>query len=288
MRVTGYSAHYRVGSTQKTLYNAPARRSQSISCNRGVAMKRFCAAIGISIMLGVGGHAQTNVSAPAEAPPEGFEGREFVDSRGCVFMRSTFGGAVTWVPRFGPDRQIVCGLEPSLAAVTEQVPAAPEPEAESETVQAVVPPAPAVIATARRAATPQRRAVPRADASGRHPSCPAKAPYGQLVDTALGRPLVRCVTSPSLFIDPYFDSHAVPPSRTAPRTGGRMVQVGSFAVPSNATRLHARLENAGLPVRTYQSRGLTVVSVGPFSNHGQTQSALAQVRGMGFSDAFSR
>ncbi len=256
-------------------------------------MKRICAAIGMSVMLVSGAYAQSSGSAPAETPPEGFEGREFVDSRGCVFMRSTFGGAVTWVPRFGPDRQIICGQEPSIAAVTEQAPPDPAPAAASASVQPVAPPAPAVAAPARRAATPQRRALPRADASGRHPACPATAPFGQLVDTALGRPLVRCVTSPSLFIDPYFDSNATQPSQSAPRAtasraGGRLVQVGSFAVSANATRLRARLQSAGLPVRTYQSRGLTVVSVGPFSNHGQTQSALAQVRGMGFADAFAR
>jgi cell division septation protein DedD len=114
-----------------------------------------------------------------------------------------------------------------------------------------------------------------------------------LVDTVQGRKMVRCVTSPALFLDEYFEA----PSRRGagpqsslgvPSRAGSVVQVGSFAVPSNAARLQARLQNAGMPVRVSQSRGLSVVSVGPFSNAGQAQSALSQVRQMGFQDAFLR
>lgn len=281
-------------------------------------MKRFCAALGMSMLLGSGVWAQVNGPGPAELPPAGYEGREYVDSRGCVFMRSTFGGEVTWVPRYGPDRQIVCDQSPTSlqAADTDPAqerdvagPAAPAPasarvEPVPQPVRAV--PAPARTTPQRTARAPQRRALPQADATGRHPACPASSPYGQLVDTELGRPLVRCVTSPALFLDQYvngaahvaghgpialpqgYQTQAAPRSQPRATGTGRMVQVGSFAVQSNATRLRARLQSAGMPVRLYQSRGLTVVSVGPFSNGGQTQSALAQVRRMGFHDAFMR
>ncbi|MCC5962118.1 MAG: SPOR domain-containing protein [Rhodobacteraceae bacterium] len=249
-------------------------------------MKRFWTVAGVAALLSSGALAQVNATSPAELPPEEFEGREFVDSRGCVFLRSTFAGEVTWVPRVGADRQTVCDQTPTFA----EAEADPEPDPSPEPVATGKEPAPTPT-PAPRAATPRRPALPQADASGRHPSCPAKAPYGQLVDTALGRPLVRCVTSPSLFLPDYVDG---PLATTAPRAStpahgsGRMVQVGSFAVSANASRLQSRLQTMGLPVRSYPSRGLTVVSVGPFSSFGQAQSALSQMRGLGFSDAFLR
>ena len=254
-------------------------------------MLRFTTALGVCLMMSTAGWAQINGPAPAELPPEGFAGREFVDSRGCVFMRTTFAGEVTWVPRYGPDRQIVCGETPTLTELAEDTALAEEEATPAATAHVQVVPQPAQAAPAaprRTARAPQRRALPQADASGRHPSCPAKAPYGELVTSVSGRALVRCVTSPALFEGQYFD-HPVQAPRVAqlPRHGA-MVQVGSFAVPSNATRLRARLQDAGLPVRLHHVRGLSVVSVGPYHDRGQAHSALSQVRHMGFHDAFLR
>ena len=305
-------------------------------------MKYVVISVGILLGAPTAALAQTNGGAPAELPPPGFEGREYTDSQGCVFLRSTFGGEVTWIPRYGPDRRPVCGETPTAETATPETtnaetttpetataeaetpepestqtaapaPAAPvasAPVASAPTASARPAPAPAAQAQPRRAAPQQqraraKRAAPRADASGRHPSCPASAPYGQLVDTTLGRPLVRCVSSPALFLDEYFNGRpraqgepiALPGAKPARKThatpqaqsrSGRVVQVGSFGVPSNATRLRARLANAGLPARIHQSRGLNVVTVGPFASHDSAHHALASVRRMGFGDAFLR
>ena len=286
-------------------------------------MKRFWIALGVAAAVATMGHAQTNGLTPAELPPSGFEGREYVDSRGCVFLRSTFGGEVTWVPRYGPDRQPVCNGAPSDdvqadMGTEEDAPVAEAPEAEAPTPEDPVAEAPPVetraapdpvpqpraTAPARQtpARTTRRPALPRADASGRHPSCPASAPFGQLVDTTLGRLLVRCVTSPALFLDPIHDGRTFDPhapialpdggssaGQVAPgHPSGNRVQVGSFSVPANATRLQARLRNAGLPAQVHRSRGYDVVTLGPFGSTTEAHSALGSVRGMGFSDAFIR
>lgn len=271
--------------------------------------------------------AQTNGLGPVNLPPDSFEGREFNDSAGCAFQRSTFGGEVVWLPRFGPDRNPVCGLDPTVFSAVQQAdptPPAPEVEAEaptdqpaSDTARAELPEQDAeqprsrievlggVATTARsmpahlgkepnlagqaprrKAAAPARR-LPQADASGRHPSCPASSPYGQLVDTVLGRKMVRCVTSPSLFLEEYaMQSAAVAPQVTG--GSGMRVQVGSFAVAANAQRLAARLTAQGLAASQHRQNGLTVVSVGPFGSRQAAQTALAQVRGMGFGDSFLR
>ena len=50
---------------------------------------------------------------PAEFPPSTYKGRQYVDSKGCVYIRAGIDGNVTWVPRVSRSRQQVCGLPPT-------------------------------------------------------------------------------------------------------------------------------------------------------------------------------
>lgn len=70
------------------------------------------------------------IGGPAEMPPAGFQGQQYVDSRGCVFMRAGLSGKVTWVPRIGGDRRPICN-DVSMAEAAARLAA---PETASQTI----------------------------------------------------------------------------------------------------------------------------------------------------------
>ncbi|MEX5730008.1 hypothetical protein Ga0609869_003361 [Rhodovulum iodosum] len=52
---------------------------------------------------------------PAEFPPPDFQGRQYIDSEGCVYLRAGYAGQVTWVPRVSRGRKVLCGFKPTFA-----------------------------------------------------------------------------------------------------------------------------------------------------------------------------
>lgn len=111
--------------------------------------------------LGVEAQNLRNIDGPAELPPTGFGGAQYVDSAGCVFVRAGVNGNTVWVPRVTRSRKLVCGHTPTFAGVS---PSASNP-AQRPVVQTVeveipraAPPAPvrhATVVAAVRAPAPR-------------------------------------------------------------------------------------------------------------------------------------
>lgn len=152
----------------------------------------------LGVMGPVNAQALRNANGPAETPPSSFRSNQYVDSRGCVFVRAGIGGNTNWVPRVTRSRQQLCGFEPSatggaLAGIQEDLPELPplpprpdaggaEPTAPRATVAAAT--APAARPAAPVAAAPVAAPRPAAAPSPQVITMPAAAPQPQRVTRA--------------------------------------------------------------------------------------------------------
>ena len=153
----------------------------------------------------------SDVGGPRELPPPGFAGQQYVDSRGCVFLRAGIGGQVNWVPRVDRNRRAMCGYPPSVGGGTAMA-AAPAPKPVAPRVRAAEPPpesyTPAPVAGLRPVAvTPRPAAVapvvapvavpvvpvaPRVAGTGRQIGCTTSAPVPARLKLTSGGTVVVC------------------------------------------------------------------------------------------------
>jgi len=82
----------------------------------------------LSFTAGAEAKSLRSSGGPAEVPPASYSATQYVDSKGCVYIRSGYGGNVTWVPRVTRSRQLVCGQSPSAVAGSSR-PSAVKPRA---------------------------------------------------------------------------------------------------------------------------------------------------------------
>ncbi|WP_439138414.1 hypothetical protein [Roseicyclus sp.] len=84
-------------------------------------MRRLLVAAMVAAAFMAGGSAALAQGVPAEIPSASFRGDQYVDSRGCAFVRVGVGNNIQWVPRVGRDRRQLCGLAPSGGANASRV-----------------------------------------------------------------------------------------------------------------------------------------------------------------------
>ncbi|MEQ9258781.1 MAG: hypothetical protein RIG84_06760 [Roseovarius sp.] len=195
--------------------------------------------------------AQTsNKIVPAEFPPASFDGRQYVDSKGCVFIRAGVDGAVSWIPRMTRGRQQVCGFQPTLSAQARQ------PEPAPVTASA---PAPRVVASAPPP-QPVRSAPPAmAPASYRSAPTPVAAP-------AAPTPLPKVVQEPVKSAGPcqgatplstqYINSTSRYPIRCGPQTAPHVTyaegsRTYTAPAPASATTIVPGSSYVYSPGKTY-------------------------------------
>lgn len=179
---------------------------------RFIAYTIIVASVGlVTSPTGIGSvHARSlrDVSTPAEFPPASFKGRQYVDSKGCIFIRAGIDGNVTWVPRVSRKRQQICGYKPSLtAAEIARAPSAP-PSSAAAPVQITVAPS----ASAQARPTPvSPPAKPRTSKTAPAPAAPVASTAAVAEVSAPAKPATRtqrAAPQPLVFVNP-------PPERVA-------------------------------------------------------------------------
>ena len=139
---------------------AVGQRKGRIVWGHEMKITRILAMAVIAGSLGIGAlHAQIREQQPAEFPPASYNGKQYVDSKGCVFIRAGIDGNVSWIPRVTRARKTVCGFKPSLSGQVASAPAA-EKSVQITVNNTVSPTSKAIKPAPRRVAKPRKASAP--------------------------------------------------------------------------------------------------------------------------------
>ena len=193
----------------------------------------FTATLALLFITSVSAQSLAGNTVPAEFPPSSFKGNQYVDSKGCVFIRAGISGNTTWVPRVSRNRQIVCGFQPSLKGATAAAPAQAVPTKSAPQPVRAPAPKPKAVAKAQTPVQPTTKAATpvtgQTAGATLTPQTPRRDRQG-----ATNAPLRTTATLPSAAAPKTQTAPTAQPTRSQPACRG-------------ASALSSKYINAGTP-----------------------------------------